>query len=515
MSTLSPVCGVPCVACKEFLTTPVISLDECHHHLHRKCFQEISQQASTCPECNAKFTKGTENPQLEKLITKLDQLARPILQNSYGSSEPFVDRLFHEAIKEGEIDVVASLLAQGVSASTLVQGRTPLYNACKNGKIEVAQLLLENGANPTQKNDLSYQAKLDNYWHINDHEHAHDATPMKAAVETGDKALTSLLVKHGAPFDEPGTDGRSPVFVAVCSGNEDLALFFIKNGANIKVKDHRGITLLSMAVRCGHLNVVRELVKRGADIREQDKNGSTILHNAAGRKNSELLEYLLQTDAKDVINVLWLGIWTPLSSAAEAHNLENVKLLVEAGADLSLKYKGLDILELARKKLSQSESFYGSRPQYQEEGERVVGSRQSIVKFLQEAIGQSHVTPLRQSSPVESKSKAMEIVDLSDGATTVPRVLILQTLVQIKQAAKGAGIGMSFLLADLKNKAEKEDHWEPAPNPFCKSIEIMKTHLLIDGRGHMPSHVKSIVKDCIAGDGFDVRLQIPEHLSNL
>jgi hypothetical protein len=75
----------------------------------------------------------------------------------------------------------------------------------------------------------------------------------------------------------------------------------------------------------------------------------------------------------------------------------------------------------------------------------------------------------------------------------------------------GAGMGELFLLVDLKDKANKEDDWVPASNPFCKSIEIMKSHLLIDGRGYMLPYVRSIVKDCIVGDDFEIRLQIPEN----
>ncbi|MBI3211780.1 MAG: ankyrin repeat domain-containing protein [Simkania negevensis] len=467
----------------------------------------------------------TKDPKLEELIVKLKRLAKPILA-SY-SPDPFRDRLFHAAINEGECDVVAFLIACGVSVSGLLEGISPLYTACKHGKIEIAQLLLENGALSTQKNDLSYQAKWSKYWHINDIVGLHGATPMKAAISSGSRDLVNLLIQYKAPFDEPGPDGRSPVFLAVFYRREDLALFFIENGANIKVRDYHGISLLSMTVRGGCLRVAQELVKRGVDIAEQDEDGSTALYDAAGGKNPELLAFLLQHGAAAVKNVLWLGKWTPISSAVSSGNVENVKLLVEAGADLSINYEGMDILELAKKELCKSESslrenesFYRSHPQYREESERTIGNKRAVVEFLQKTMGRSGSKPVSNSPSIEeSNMKAKkrietlskEIVTLSDG-TKVHRAMVLQTALQVRDAVKGAGIGGEpFFLFDLKDKALKEDDWVPVPNPFCKSIEIMKANLLIDGRGHMLPDIKSIIRDCIVSDEVgNLKLQIPQ-----
>lgn len=507
-----PVCGIQCSSCKEFLSAPIISLENCHHNVHKKCFEELSKTSSTCPLCDASFTLGTENPRLEALVVKLDRLANSILGKNF-SSEPFLHKLLQEAIKEGEIDVVANVLAQGVSVNTLIAGLSPLYTACENGKFGIAQLLLENGADPTQKNDLSYHAKYDKYWHINDHEGHHGATPMKAAVAKGDKNLAQLLVRHGAPFDEPDSNGRSPVFIAVHSQQEELALFFIESGANVKAKDHHGISLACMAVRCGLLRVVEELIRRGIDVREQDEDGSTLLYGAAGRDHPQLLECLLKSGAGVVKDVLWLGKWTALSSAVEAGHLANVKLLVEAGADLTLSYhdKGRNILEVAENSLKKSVEFYSKNEKYQEEGNRVIEKERAVVEYLKGIISNS--PSKMEVSPPLPRALPQEVI-LSDGEK-VPSVLIKQTLMQIRGAIKGAGMGEIFLLVDLKDKANNEDDWMPAQNPFCNTIDIMKANLLIDGRGRMLRYVKSIVKECIVGEDFDTALVMPESFSKL
>ena len=58
----------------------------------------------------------------------------------------------HEAAKTGKIDKVRKLLKEGHPVSGLDSrfGLTPLHFAVRNGRVEVAQLLIENGASLTQ-----------------------------------------------------------------------------------------------------------------------------------------------------------------------------------------------------------------------------------------------------------------------------------------------------------------------------------------------------------------------------
>jgi ankyrin repeat protein len=58
----------------------------------------------------------------------------------------------HEAAKTGKIDKVRQLLKEGhpVNAVDPSYGLTPLHFAVRNGWVEVARLLIENGASLTQ-----------------------------------------------------------------------------------------------------------------------------------------------------------------------------------------------------------------------------------------------------------------------------------------------------------------------------------------------------------------------------
>ena len=84
---------------------------------------------------------------------------------------------------------------------------------------------------------------------------------------------------------------------------------------------------------------------------------------------------------------------------------------------------------------------------------------------------------------------------------------INHVLFTIKKAMKAAGNGKSLLLADLKDKATKEDSWVPPQNYSCDSLEIMKSCSLVDKNNCMPSHIRSVIKDWVIEDGFNVTLK--------
>lgn len=511
MSSIDRVFGVKCSSCQESLIAPIVTTD-CLHHMHQRCLEALSNRANQCPECNHKILSATANPALGDLVEKMDQVAQKALKDH--SNEPKIDIILHQAIKDGEIDVVAILLSSGAaSPSALVKGKTPLYVACEAGNVDIAKLLLQKGAQVSQKNDLSYKAKYDKYWSVNDFDCTHGSLPMKAAIKSGSLELVELLIEHGADFDGVGNLGRSPLMEALHAGKEDLALLFIEKGANLRLKEAMGCNVIHFAV--DHIRVLRELVKRGVGLNDIDQDGQTVLYTVAGRKSPEILQFVLENSDKKLINQLWLDTWTPLSSAVQSNYLDNVIMLVDAGADLSFNYKGLNILELAHKELRDSEEFYKKNPQYSEEGDRCLPGKRAIVKYLETKVSENYVAdenevirPLEESRPEESQPMLM--ATLEDG-TEYPEILVKQILFSIQLAVKTAGpVGGVFLLTDLKEKASKKASWKPNCNPFCDTMEIMKAHGLIDGIGEMLPGVRSIIKECILGESFDIKIQIPE-----
>jgi ankyrin repeat protein len=181
----------------------------------------------------------------------------------------------------------------------------------------------------------------------------------------------------------------SPIFAAVYTNNDQAAAYFIKKGADLQSRNFNirdfliNPSLITAAVRSGRIQIVQILINKGVDVNNQNEDGYTPLHAAAQSTSDVVLtKRLLANGAEKSLNALWLNAWTPLAFAIEAGNVDNVKTLVEAGADLSITYEGHTPLEFARKTLNDDASWYQSHPQFSKKGASIIKKREFICEYL-------------------------------------------------------------------------------------------------------------------------------------
>lgn len=112
----------------------------------------------------------------------------------YGSNEEVRDpiRRFYLALCENDSNTVFELLHEEISLDILINGVSPLYIACKNNCYEIVELLLEHGATPTLRNDLSCLAAVVPEWATHDD---HDKAPLDAVLANNNVDLLVLITE--------------------------------------------------------------------------------------------------------------------------------------------------------------------------------------------------------------------------------------------------------------------------------------------------------------------------------
>jgi len=111
----------------------------------------------------------------------------------------------HRAASAGRVEVARVLLDAGANPNaTTSEGATPLLEASYKGYVDIAKLLLERGAN------------------VNAAEKRHGFTPLQEAIRKGNVELVKLLLDGGADMHSKTIDGRDAFARAAASGDERI-----------------------------------------------------------------------------------------------------------------------------------------------------------------------------------------------------------------------------------------------------------------------------------------------------
>ena len=134
-----------------------------------------------------------------------------------------------EAVRQGNLESV-KILAPKVSTLDFTQGVPPLYAAAGAGQSEIAEYLLDQGANPDQK--VVNQDGM---------------TALMRAIEKHRLDVVKVLISRGASIDLQDSLGRTPMHLAIRKNHSDIALYLLKKGAHLNIPDKMGDTALQIA----------------------------------------------------------------------------------------------------------------------------------------------------------------------------------------------------------------------------------------------------------------------------
>ncbi|KAK4225238.1 ankyrin repeat-containing domain protein, partial [Podospora fimiseda] len=232
----------------------------------------------------------------------------------------------------------------------------PLTVATSHGHEEIVSLLLHAGANPNipggpdgsypliNASMTLYSSSLEQLLragaHINQQDHEQDSALIMSALY-GDTECVNTLLNHGADINLPGQTRGTPLHAAASRGHLETCLTLLNRGANPHILAGPFHSVLQAACFSGNSDCVKLILDRGGsnlDLNVQGGTYFTALHAAAQQENDDCLRHLLAQKQRLNLNVFSATAeeGTALHTAAFHGCNRNVRLLVEAGADVNI-----------------------------------------------------------------------------------------------------------------------------------------------------------------------------------
>ena len=155
--------------------------------------------------------------------------------------------------------------------------------------------------------------------------------PLHVAAGLGHANAVTVFLDHGADPNTAAGPGGYPLQAAAYGGHVETARILLERGADVNGKGGSYGTALIAACRGGHAEVTQLLLDNGADIEAESVNRGRALANAVANGNDATVQVLLRKRPQ-----LNYGCeFPPLYWAAQKGNLDLVKTLVAAGADVN------------------------------------------------------------------------------------------------------------------------------------------------------------------------------------
>lgn len=157
----------------------------------------------------------------------------------------------------------------------------------------------------------------------------------RALVSDNSSTMVNLIFRG---FDANTLDSRGRPGLVSALHQDSLKVFEVLLNApkiNVNLASRQNETPLMMACLKGHIKLVKELIKRGADV---NREGWAPLHYAASADTPQTLDIIkLLLEESAYIDAASPNGSTPLMMAAQYSSESVVKLLLQEGADLSLR----------------------------------------------------------------------------------------------------------------------------------------------------------------------------------
>jgi ankyrin repeat protein/L-ascorbate metabolism protein UlaG (beta-lactamase superfamily) len=166
------------------------------------------------------------------------------------------------------------------------------------------------------------------------------STPLLIATLNGKKEVVEYLVAQGADIKAVNMRGNTALHLAAYGGSPDLVEYFLAKGFDVNSKSLTGLTPLIYSIMAERPEVVKLLLAKGADITIADSTyGGSAIHWACNRKNAEIREMLLSIGA-DLNAISLKDGASPIFWATFAGNNDALIFLLDHGVNANSVIRG-------------------------------------------------------------------------------------------------------------------------------------------------------------------------------
>ena len=267
-------------------------------------------------------------------MTTRGQNKKKVRQES-GTYSMDLEAKLHRAVTSKNLPWVQDLIDWKVNVNTLnAKKNTPLHMASYFGCVEIAKILLDNGA--------SVDART-----------LEGQTALHFASQKGHLEIVKLIIAKGAEIDEKqeNKEGKTPLLIAAKFGNTEIVTFLLENAANVDATDVKEWTALHYAAFYGHHEIANVLINYEAKVNDIE-SGFAPIHFAVNQGHKKLVEILIKNGAN--LRLKNSNRETPLGVALRNGNQE-IANFINSSKDASHKIS--DKISVMFKPLKRSMTF--------------------------------------------------------------------------------------------------------------------------------------------------------------
>ncbi|XP_016140159.1 tankyrase-1-like [Sinocyclocheilus grahami] len=241
----------------------------------------------------------------------------------------------HEAAAKGKYEICKLLLKHGADPSKKNRDGNTALDMVKDGDTDIQDLLRGDAAllDAAKKGCLARVQKLCSPENINCRDtQGRNSTPLHLAAGYNNLEVAEYLLEHGADVNAQDKGGLIPLHNAASYGHVDIAALLIKFNTCVNATDKWAFTPLHEAAQKGRTQLCALLLAHGADPTMKNQEGQTALDLATADDIRALLMDAMPPDAlpscfKPQATVLSAALISPastpscLSAASSIDNL--------------------------------------------------------------------------------------------------------------------------------------------------------------------------------------------------